>query len=101
MFSVFVMHSNVARYSDDDLFAPMAVDAMLAVKTVKLDNRLSFPISVSNLSLDVSSDKDDDVFGTRPSSGPEGLTSLTKYSSGTNLTEDGSLTTLASSDTSF
>ena len=73
----------------------------LAVKAVKLDNRLSFPVSVSNLSLDLSSDKVEDVFGTRPSSGPEGLTSLTKYSSGTNLTEDGSLTTLASADTSF
>ncbi|KAM5537783.1 hypothetical protein V8D89_008551 [Ganoderma adspersum] len=75
--------------------------ASLTVKAVKLDDRLSFPVSVSDLSLRLSSDKGDDVFGSRPSSGPDDLTSLTQYSDGTKLSEDGSLTTLASADTSF
>lgn len=35
--------------SDDDLFAPMAVDAMLAVKSVNLRGDIKYPVKAVNV----------------------------------------------------
>ncbi len=37
------------RDSDDDLFAPMAVDAMLAVKTVNTRGEIKYPVKAVNV----------------------------------------------------
>ena len=37
------------RFSDDDLFAPMAVDAMLAVKTVNGRGETKYPVKAVNV----------------------------------------------------
>ncbi|PIL36348.1 hypothetical protein GSI_00036 [Ganoderma sinense ZZ0214-1] len=55
-------------------------------KASKLCDPLSFPVAVSDLSLDISSDKGDDIVSSRPNSGTDDLGGLTKYS--------GDLTTL-------
>jgi T-complex protein 1 subunit alpha len=36
-------------YSDDDLFAPMAVEAMLAVKTINLRGDIKYPVKAVNI----------------------------------------------------
>jgi len=36
-------------YSDDDLFAPMAVDAMQAVKTINLRGDIKYPVKAVNV----------------------------------------------------
>jgi T-complex protein 1 subunit alpha len=36
-------------YSDDDLFAPMAVDAMLAVKTINNRGDVKYPVKAVNV----------------------------------------------------
>ena len=35
--------------SDDDLFAPMAVDAMLAVKTINMRGDIKYPVKAVNV----------------------------------------------------
>ena len=35
--------------SDDDIFAPMAVDAMLAVKTINLRGDIKYPVKAVNV----------------------------------------------------
>lgn len=35
--------------SDDDLFAPMAVDAMLAVRTINLRGDIKYPVKAVNV----------------------------------------------------
>jgi T-complex protein 1 subunit alpha len=37
------------EFSDDDLFAPMAVDAMLAVKTVNTRGETKYPVKAVNI----------------------------------------------------
>jgi T-complex protein 1 subunit alpha len=37
------------RASDDDLFAPMAVDAMLAVKTTNMRGDIKYPVKAVNV----------------------------------------------------
>ena len=37
------------RLSDDDIFAPMAVDAMLAVKTVNSRGETKYPVKAVNV----------------------------------------------------
>ncbi len=37
------------RDSDDDLFAPMAVDAMLAVKTINTRGDIRYPVKAVNV----------------------------------------------------
>ena len=37
------------KFSDDDLFAPMAVDAMLSVKTVNARNETKYPVKAVNV----------------------------------------------------
>jgi T-complex protein 1 subunit alpha len=37
------------KVSDDDLFAPMAVDAMLAVKTVNTRGEIKYPVKAVNV----------------------------------------------------
>ena len=39
----------MARFSDDDLFAPMAVDAMLAVKTINNRGDIKYPVKAVNV----------------------------------------------------
>lgn len=36
-------------FSDDDLFAPMAVDAMLAVRTINLRGDIKYPVKAVNI----------------------------------------------------
>ena len=38
-----------SRVSDDDLFAPLAVDAMLAVKTVNTRGETKYPVKAVNV----------------------------------------------------
>lgn len=38
-----------AFFSDDDLFAPMAVDAMLAVKTINNKGETKYPVKAVNV----------------------------------------------------
>lgn len=40
---------NVVPISDDDLFAPMAVDAMLAVKTINMRGDIKYPVKAVNV----------------------------------------------------
>ncbi|KAM5537764.1 hypothetical protein V8D89_008532 [Ganoderma adspersum] len=63
----------------------------LTVKALKFNDPLSFAVSVSDLSLNLSSDKSDDAFSSRPRSGPHDLSNLTKFSGVTKF-EDGGLT---------
>ena len=43
------IHVTQLRVSDDDLFAPMAVDAMLAVKTVNTRGETKYPVKAVNV----------------------------------------------------
>jgi T-complex protein 1 subunit alpha len=47
----YVIHISAAqrKVSDDDLFAPMAVDAMLAVKTVNTRGETKYPVKAVNV----------------------------------------------------
>ena len=40
---------SLAIYSDDDLFAPMAVDAMIAVKSVNNRGETKYPVKAVNV----------------------------------------------------
>jgi len=40
---------NLLLRSDDDFFAPMAVDAMLAVKTVNTRGEVKYPVKAVNV----------------------------------------------------
>jgi T-complex protein 1 subunit alpha len=41
--------SSIEIYSDDDLFAPMAVDAMIAVKSVNNRGETKYPVKAVNV----------------------------------------------------
>lgn len=45
----FYTTSSVTIYSDDDLFAPMAVDAMIAVKSVNNRGETKYPVKAVNV----------------------------------------------------
>lgn len=45
---VIVEYADDSR-SDDDLFAPMAVDAMLAVKTINMRGDIKYPVKAVNV----------------------------------------------------
>jgi T-complex protein 1 subunit alpha len=45
---VFITHHSYLP-SDDDLFAPMAVDAMLAVKTINMRGDIKYPVKAVNV----------------------------------------------------
>lgn len=50
--SAFSFHprgTHCRNLSDDDLFAPMAVDAMLAVKTINLRGDIKYPVKAVNV----------------------------------------------------
>ena len=40
---------SLIEYSDDDIFAPMAVDAMLAVKTINSRGDIKYPVKAVNV----------------------------------------------------
>ena len=46
--NIFFIHFNVS-FSDDDLFAPMAVDAMQAVKSINLRGDIKYPVKAVNV----------------------------------------------------
>jgi T-complex protein 1 subunit alpha len=44
-----VNHDGFSYCSDDDFFAPMAVDAMLAVKTINTRGDIKYPVKAVNV----------------------------------------------------
>jgi chaperonin GroEL (HSP60 family) len=51
MIKTAVIYANLSimTLSDDDLFAPMAVDAMLAVKTINMRGDIKYPVKAVNV----------------------------------------------------
>jgi len=45
----FLLPGTLVLCSDDDLFAPMAVDAMLAVKSINLRGDIKYPVKAVNV----------------------------------------------------
>ena len=46
---LFIRNLISLSFSDDDLFAPMAVDAMLAVKTINMRGDIKYPVKAVNV----------------------------------------------------